>query len=85
MVDGRGRVVEVIRLDRCDGRGARTWIRVSWHRVLLGPGTPGGPGQGYYSIVDAALAHVDVASLVEVIELRSYVCGGARMLATTAP
>jgi hypothetical protein len=51
-------------------RRVHSWIRVSWHRVLLGPGTPGGPGQGFYRPVDAALAHLDVASLVEITELR---------------
>ncbi|MGI5231897.1 hypothetical protein [Actinoallomurus iriomotensis] len=67
MVDRYGRRVEVIRLDR--GHGPQQWIRVSWRRVLLGPGTPG-LGQGYYRSAEAALAHVDVESLVEVIELR---------------
>ncbi|WP_329254380.1 hypothetical protein OG417_12295 [Actinoallomurus sp. NBC_01490] len=65
MVDRYGRRVEVIRLDR--GHGPQQWIRVSWRRVLLGPGTPG-LGQGYYRSAAAALAHVDVESLVELIE-----------------
>jgi hypothetical protein len=69
MVDRYGRCVEIIRLDRADGRGAQQWIRVSWRRVLLGPGTPG-LGQGYYRSPDAALAHVDAESLVEIVELR---------------
>jgi hypothetical protein len=69
MVDRYGRCVELIRLDRGDGRGPQEWIRVSWRRVLLGPGTPGA-GQGYYRSAAAALAHVDAESLVEVIELR---------------
>jgi hypothetical protein len=69
MVDRYGRCVELIRLDRGDGRGAQEWIRVSWRRVLLGPGTPGA-GQGYYRSAAAALAHVDAESLVEVVELR---------------
>jgi hypothetical protein len=69
MIDRYGRRVEVIRLDRCDGRGPREWIRVSWRGVLLGPGTPG-LGQGYYRSPDAALAHVDAESLVEIVQLR---------------
>jgi hypothetical protein len=67
LVDRYGRRVEVIRLDR--GHGPQQCIRVSWRRVLLGPGTPG-LGQGYYRSAAAALAHVDVESLVELIELR---------------
>lgn len=60
--DAAGRRVEVIRLDR-DGRGARQWIRVSWHhRILL--------GRGYYRLaeLDAVLALVDTEGLVEVID-----------------
>lgn len=68
MIDRYGRRVEVIRLDRCDGRGPREWIRVSWRGILLGPGTSG-LGQGYYRSPDAALAHVDAESLVEIVEL----------------
>lgn len=65
MVDGRGRVIEVIRLDRCDGHGPQPYYRVSWHhRMLL--------GRGYYCEheLDAVLALVDVETLVEVVELR---------------
>jgi hypothetical protein len=48
MVDGHGRRVEVILLDRCDGCGPRPWIRVSWRGVLLGPGSDHvGIGSGY--------------------------------------
>ena len=61
-VDAYGRRVEVILLDRADGHGPRKWIRVSWRGVLL--------GVGYYRTVDAALAHVDVESLVEVVILQ---------------
>jgi hypothetical protein len=69
MVDRYGRVLDLICLDRCDGHGPQPWIRVSWRGVLLGSGTPG-LGPGYYRAPDLALAHVDVESLVEVIELR---------------
>lgn len=65
MVDGRGRIIEVIVLDRCDGHGPQPWYRVSWHhRILL--------GHGYYRMheLDAVLALVDAESLVEVIELK---------------
>jgi hypothetical protein len=69
MVDRYGRRVEVILLDRCDGRGSRPWIRVSWRGVLLGPGCQyAGIGRGYYRRVEDALALVDVESLVEVID-----------------
>jgi hypothetical protein len=67
MVDRYGRRLEVITLDR--GCGPVSYVLVSWHGVLMGEGTPG-PGQGYYRNVEAALAYVDVESLVEVIELR---------------
>jgi hypothetical protein len=69
MVDRYGRCVEVILLDRCDGRGAQPWLRVSYHRVLLGPGTLPGPGPGYYRTPAAALAQVDAESLVELVRL----------------
>jgi hypothetical protein len=36
MVDGDGKHLEVIVLDRV--HGPRTWIRVSWHGFLLGAG-----------------------------------------------
>jgi hypothetical protein len=68
MVDRYGRCIEVITLAR--DRGPQHWIRVSWRGVLLGPGSTPGPGQGYYRTVAAALAHVDVESLVELIDLR---------------
>lgn len=58
-VDATGRRVELIILDRCDGRGAQQWIRVSWHGVLYGDGTPGGPGQGYFRAVGEALRHLN--------------------------
>ena len=64
MVDGKGRRLEVIVLDRCDGHGPQQWIRVSWHhRILL--------GRGYYrrGELSEALALVDVGTLVEVIPL----------------
>jgi hypothetical protein len=67
MVDRYGRRLEVITLDR--GRGPVSYVRVSWHGVLVGEGAPG-PGQGYYRNIEAALTYVDVESLVEVIELR---------------
>lgn len=67
MVDQYGRSVEVITLVRA--HGPQHWIRVSWHGVLLGPGSTPGPGQGYYRTVSAALAHVDVESLVELVIL----------------
>jgi hypothetical protein len=60
MVDGQGRQLEVIYLDR--GHGPQQWIRVTWHGFLL--------GAGYYRRVGEALALVDAESLVEVIELR---------------
>lgn len=60
-VDGVGRVLEVITLDRLDGRGPRRCIRASWRGILL--------GAGYFELLEDALAHVDVASLVEVLEL----------------
>jgi hypothetical protein len=69
MVDRYGRCVEVILLDRCDGRGAQPWLRVSYQRVLLGPGTLPGPGPGYYRTPAAALAQVDAESLVELLHL----------------
>jgi hypothetical protein len=69
MVDRYGRCVEVILLDRGDGQGARPWVRVSWHRVLVGPGSLPGPGPGYYRTPAAALAHVDAESLVELVRL----------------
>jgi hypothetical protein len=69
MIDRYGQTVEVIALNRGDGHGARPWIRVSWRGVLLGPGTTPGPGQGYYRTVAAALARVDVESLVEISAL----------------
>jgi hypothetical protein len=69
MVDGYGRRLEMIVLNR--GHGPQQWIRVSWRGILLGPGmTYGGIGRGYYRSVTAALRHVDIASLVEVIKLR---------------
>ena len=68
MVDRHGRRVEVILLDRCDGRGTRPWLRVSWCGVLLGPGCDHGLGSGYYRRVEDALALVDAESLVEIIE-----------------
>jgi hypothetical protein len=38
MVDGRGRVIEVIMFNR-DGTGPQPWYRVSWHHgILLGRG-----------------------------------------------
>lgn len=74
MIDRYGRRVEVIRLDRCDGRGSQEWIRVSWHGVLLGPGTTE-LGQGYYRSPDVALEHVDAETLVEIIELRTSARG----------
>jgi hypothetical protein len=63
MVDGRGRVIEVIMLNR-DGTGPQPWYRVSWHhRILL--------GRGYDKAaeLDEVLALVDAETLVEVIEL----------------
>jgi hypothetical protein len=57
MVDGDGKHLKVIVLDR--GHGPQTWIRVTWHGFLL--------GAGYYRTVDEALRHVDVETLVEVI------------------
>lgn len=69
MVDRYGRIVEVIVLNR--GHGPQQWIRVSYRGILLGPGAMyAGIGQGYYRTVAAALRHVDVESLVEVIQLR---------------
>lgn len=66
MVDRYGRTVEVITLDR--GHGPQQWVRVSWRGILLGPGARyAGIGRGYYRTVSAALRHVDVESLVEVI------------------
>jgi hypothetical protein len=62
MVDQYGRSVEVILLDRCDGRGPRQWIRVSWHGFLL--------GRGYYRAIADVLALVDAETLVEVIDIR---------------
>jgi hypothetical protein len=76
-VDGRGRRVEVIRLDRGDGHGPRPWIRVSWyHRILL--------GRGYYrpAELDDVLALVDVETLVEIIELRPLARPAATWLRT---
>ena len=73
MTDGKGIELEVIVLDR--GRGPVECIRLTWRRYLVGPGTPPLP-PGYYRTAAAALAvlaavaGVDVASLVEVIELR---------------
>lgn len=44
---------------------------MSWRGILWGPGAMyGGIGRGYYRSVSAALAHVDVESLVEIIDLR---------------
>jgi hypothetical protein len=60
MVDGDGKRLEVIVLDR--GHGPQPYIRVSWHhRILL--------GRGYYRSCEMheALALVDVETLVEVI------------------
>lgn len=64
MIDAYGRIIEIIVLDRCDGRGPQPWFRVSKHRILL--------GRGYYRRheLDQVLALVDVESLVEVIPLR---------------
>lgn len=64
MIDQDGRVVEVIVLDRCDGRGPQPWFRVSKRRILL--------GRGYYRRheLGQVLALVDVESLVEVIPLQ---------------
>jgi hypothetical protein len=65
MVDGQGRIIEVILRDLLDGCGPRPWYRVTWHhRILL--------GRGYYRMaeLDAVLALVDAESLVEVIELK---------------
>lgn len=61
MVDGAGRRLEVIVLDR--GHGPQPYIRVSWHHHIL-------LGRGYYrrGEMDQALALVDVDSLVEVIQ-----------------
>jgi hypothetical protein len=68
MVDRYGRRVEVIVLDR--GHGPQQWIRVSWCGILLGPGAAyAGIGRGYYRTVAAALRHVDVESLVELVTL----------------
>jgi hypothetical protein len=58
MVDGDGKRLEVIVLDR--GHGPETWIRVSWRNQIL-------VGAGYYRTVDEALEHVDVETLVEAI------------------
>jgi hypothetical protein len=69
MVDRYGRCVEVILLDRCDGCGPQPWLRVSYRRVLLGPGTLPGPGPGYYRTPAAALTQVDAESLVELLAL----------------
>jgi hypothetical protein len=60
MVDGRGRQLEVILLDR--GGGSCEWIRVtSRHGYLI--------GAGYYRRPEDALALVDVETLAEVIPL----------------
>jgi hypothetical protein len=60
MVDGCGRQLEVILLDR--GGGPQQWIRAtSRHGYLL--------GAGYYRRLEDALALVDVETLVEVIPL----------------
>lgn len=58
-IDGRGRQLEVIQLDR--GGGPRAWIKASQHGILL--------GAGYYRRLEDALALVDVETLVEVIPL----------------
>ena len=61
--------MEVILLDRCDGRDPRQWIRFSWRGVLLSPDREyAGIGSGYYRRVEDALALVDVKSLVEIID-----------------
>jgi hypothetical protein len=79
MVDQYGRRVEIIVLDMCDGHGPQPWIRVSWHRgVLL--------GRGYYrpAELNAALALVDVGSLVEIIDLRSTLAAQVQKGASSA-
>lgn len=67
MIDGKGRELEVIQLDR--GRGPVACIRVSRRGFLVGPGSAS-LVPGYYRSVDEALEHVDPGSLVEVIPLR---------------
>lgn len=62
-VDGLGRRLEVILLDRCDGAGAQQWIRASLRGVLL--------GHGYYRRMADALALVDVDTLVEVLPMHT--------------
>jgi hypothetical protein len=58
-VDGAGRRLEVIVLDR--GHGPRQWIRATWHGCLL--------GEGCYRRLEDALRLVDVETLVEVVTL----------------
>lgn len=61
MVDGQGRRLEVILLDR--GHGPQQWIRVSSRQGYL-------LGAGYYRTPEDALALVDVSTLVEGLPLR---------------
>lgn len=57
-IDGDGRRLEVIQLDR--GHGPRPVIRVSWpNRILI--------GNGYYQRIEDALKLVDATTLVEVV------------------
>jgi hypothetical protein len=58
-IDGEGRTLEVITIDR--GHGPRPVVRATWHGYLL--------GVGYYPRIEDALALVDVESLVEVVTL----------------
>jgi hypothetical protein len=59
-IDGRGRCVTVILLDR--GHGPQPYLRVTWHHQIL-------LGAGYYRHVEDALALVDIESLVEIVPL----------------
>lgn len=67
MVDGQGRQLEVIQLDR--GHGPIDCIRVTRGGYLIGPGSRS-LDPGYYLTAGEALEHVDAENLVEVIPLR---------------
>ena len=58
-IDGAGRTLEVITIDR--GHGPKPVIRATWHGYLL--------GDGYYPRPADALALVDVDTLVELVTL----------------